>query len=116
MHTIFEQAIDRTRALVIKQLRHTYPADYCQKHGADADAMSLAAESVPIDIVSQLMPEATMLANMRLAELAGSITLELLYTDDGWIAGVDNYICANQEECTPVWDFLRALVDQHVQK
>jgi hypothetical protein len=117
MHIVFEQAIERARHLVLSQVPFIYPAEYMKKHGADWDAMYAAAESLlPTVAVPQLMTEATMLSNMRLAELAGTITLKDLFSNSGWVEGVNAYICANQEECTPVWDFLRALVDQQAQK
>jgi hypothetical protein len=111
MHAVFEQAIAKARSHVINQVRFNYSMQYLAATGADSNELYRQGETTSDEMVIGLLGPATMLSNFKLAELAGKITLEDLFSPADWVDGVADYIVENQAECTPVWDFLRHLVD-----
>lgn len=67
-------------------------------------------------LIVETLGGATMTSNYRLAELAGKIGLKKLFSQADWVQEVNAYILDNKDECTVVWDAVRAQVDLNAQK
>lgn len=106
-----QQVIEAIRAHVVNQSRYQWSTRYLNEHNLTCDDMQEAADEIDdeqtIEILGHNNPA---IDNKVLLQLAGEITVEVVFDEDGWVDRVADYIVNNEQHFTTLWDHIRTLI------